>query len=219
MINVLIADDQQLLRDLMKFLLSADSEISVVGCAEDGNQAVEMAENLHPDLILMDIIMPNCNGIEATKIIKQKHRNIKILILTTSDDSEDIHEALKNGADGYVLKNIGDKSLVHSIKSVIADIDVIHRDVNEIIRKKGSRAPYKLMDRTVVMNNGVKIELTERDLKVIGMIVEGKSTNDMSAELFVSEGRMRNIITGIVSKLMMNDRTQVAVFALKNKLI
>ncbi len=219
MIKVLIIDDQQLLLDLMSHLLEKSEEIDVVASGRDGNQAIGLAEKHHPDVILMDIHMPDCDGIEATKKIKAHNKDIKILILTSSSEDEDVHKALSNGADGYVLKTIGEQELVAVIKSVHADMEVIHRDVRDAALRSRAGAFDNTEEGRHLMIDGVHIALSQRDLDVIRMIVEGKSTKEMAEALFVSEGRLRNIITEIIQKLMCENRTQVAVFALKNNLV
>ncbi len=218
-IKVLLVDDQELLLDLMNHLLESDSDIEVIACAKDGNEAIELANKLKPDVILMDIKMPNCDGIEATKKIKEADKNNKILILTTSKDEEDVHLALNNGADGYVLKSINENELVLAIKSVYANMEVIHNEVREMAKRSSSKEIYTTTKGKRVMVNDIQVELSNRELEIIKMIVEGRKTSDIAADLFISEGRLRNVITTIISKLMVDDRTQLAVFALKSNLI
>ncbi len=219
MIKVLIVDDQQLLLDLMNRLLENHQDIEVVATGKDGNQALVLTEQHQPDVVLMDIHMPECSGIEAIKKIKAYQPAIKILVLSSSSDDMDVHEALTNGADGYVLKTIGEQELVSVIKSVYADMEVIHRDVREAAQRSRSGQFDGGTDGKKLVIDGVHIELSERELEVIRMIVDGKSTTEMAEALFISEGRLRNIITEIIQKLMCENRTQVAVFALKNNLV
>lgn len=219
MIKVLIVDDQQLLLDLMSRLLENNPEINVVAKGKDGNEALAMTERYQPDVVLMDIHMPVCDGIEATKKIKAYNSAIRVLVLSSSSDDQDVHQALSSGADGYILKTIGEKELVAVIKSVYADIEVIHKDVRDAaMRSRSGQLNGKTSGRSLVID-GVHVNLSERDLEVIRMIVDGKSTTEMAEALFVSEGRLRNIITEIIQKLMCENRTQVAVFALKHHLV
>jgi DNA-binding NarL/FixJ family response regulator len=219
MIKVLIVDDQQLLLDLMSRMLENHEDIHVVACSTDGHQALALTERFQPDVVLMDIHMPVCDGIEATKLIKNYKKSIKILILSSSSEDKDVHEALSSGADGYVVKTIGEQELVAVIRSVYADMEVIHRDVRDAAQRSRS-GQFEDSDGVRKLEiDGVHVELSERDLEIIRMIVDGKSTKEMAEALFVSEGRLRNIITEIIQKLMCENRTQVAVFALKNHLV
>lgn len=216
MIKVLIADDQQLLLDLLEHMLSSNQEIQVVGKAADGNEACEYAERLKPDVVLMDLLMPNCNGIEATKQIKKKNKAIKVIVLTTSTQGEDVKEALANGADGYILKSTKKENLILAIQSVYSNMQVIDQSVSDFARQEDKTRTQ--LKGTVITVQGNEVRLTERELKVIKMIAEGKTTSEMAESLYVAEGRLRNIITEILSKLMLKDRAQIAVFALKNNL-
>ncbi len=218
MIKVLIVDDQQLLLDLLTQMLESTEDIGVVAVGRDGNQALALTEQHQPDVILMDIQMPHMDGIQATGRIKHHHPEMKILMLTSSRDDQDVHQALQNGADGYVLKTIGKEQLIAVIKSVHANMEVIHEDVREAAALSRMGHFEEGHGKKLIIN-GVKIELSERDLEIIQMIVDGKSTQEMAEALFISEGRLRNVITEIIQKLMVENRTQLAVFALKNDLV
>ena len=215
MIKVLIVDDQQLLLDLLEHMLSSNQDIQVVGKAANGNEAFECANRLQPDVVLMDLMMPYCTGIEATKKIKKQNPNMKILVLTTSTLGEDVKQALENGADGYILKNIKKENLVLAIQSVYCNMQVIDKEMSTLTRpqEKNIEVKTKLVDV-----EGIQVKLSERELKIIKMITQGKTTAEMAQDLFVTEGRLRNIITEILSKLMLKDRAQIAVFAIKNNL-
>jgi DNA-binding NarL/FixJ family response regulator len=218
MIKVLIVDDQQLLLDLLTQMLEETEDIDVVAVGRDGNQALALAQETEPDVILMDIQMPHLDGIQATERIKHHYPETKILILSSSREDQDVHKALQSGADGYVLKTIGKEQLIAVIKSVHANMEVIHEDVREAATL--SRMGHFDEDHgKKLIINGVKIELSERDLEIIRMIIDGKSTGEMAEALFISEGRLRNLITEIIQKLMVENRTQLAVFALKNDLV
>ena len=219
MIRIVIADDQQLFRDLLEHMLKNSGEIEVVASAQNGSEAVEAVEKYSPDVILMDIIMPYCTGTEAIKRIREKGLETKILVLTVSYDERDVEEAIRNGADGYILKSVNKEELILAIKSVYSDMEVIHKDVRQIMRNVTLKTSNKKSNNKLIIVNGIEVELSDRDLKIIAMVIDGKSTSEMAKELFVAEGRLRNIITEIISKLMLKDRTQLAVFAIKSKLI
>jgi DNA-binding NarL/FixJ family response regulator len=219
MIKVLIADDQQLFRDLLSFMLTSSDDIEVVGKAKNGDEAIGFAKSQEVDVILMDIEMPQTNGIEAIRKIKAFSEDIKILVLSASSDVDNVSEAIDLGADGYVLKDIRTEELANAIRGVHSGLEVVHKDVRERFKEGKNRPVRKNGDKTIVTVHDFEIELSKRDLEMIQMIVDGKTNGEMAQELFLAEGRVRNIITEIISKLMLKDRTQLAVFAIKNKLV
>jgi len=215
----MIVDDQQLLLDLLEQMLQNTDDIQIVARASDGDRAVDLAKENQPDVVLMDIIMPGCNGIEATKRIKKENEKIKILVLTMSESEEDILEALRSGADGYILKSASKEELLLAIRGVYHNMEIINSGVKKIIHSTREKSTDKTQLKKSVIVNEIEIFLSERKLKIIEMIVDGRNTKEMAEILFISEGRLRNIITGILSKLMLNDRRQLAVFALKKNLL
>lgn len=218
MIKLLLVDDQILLLDLMEQMLKDSEEIEVVARVEEGSEAVRLAGEYRPDVILMDLIMPGMGGIEATKMIKAANPGIKILILTTSTETEDISEALSAGADGYILKSMNRKDLLLSIAGVYRNLEIIQGEVSEKLRLQKVSGPSRPGGSQEINVNGITVSLTPREREIIALVVEGKSTAEMAATLFLSEGRIRNVITEILGKLQLKDRAQLAVFALKNKL-
>lgn len=218
MIKLLLVDDQILLLDLMEQMLKDSEEMEVVARAEEGSEAVRLAGEYRPDVILMDLIMPGMGGIEATKLIKAANPGIKILILTTSTETEDISEALSAGADGYILKSMNRKDLLLSIAGVYRNLEIIQGEVSEKLRLQKVSGPSRPGGSQEISINGITVSLTPREREIIALVVEGKSTAEMAATLFLSEGRIRNVITEILGKLQLKDRAQLAVFALKNKL-
>ncbi|MCX7710905.1 MAG: response regulator transcription factor [Clostridia bacterium] len=215
MIKVVIADDQAVIRNGIKFIIEQDPDIQVAGCAANGKEAFELCERLHPDVVLMDIVMPVCDGIEATKRIKEKFSTIKIMILTTFNDDENVASALKNGADGFVLKDIETEELLLTVKSIAKGLRVIHEDAFGTVFKQLNSDKTTNEEQKPDLN----IQLTEREISIIRLIVFGKNNKEIAGELFLSEGSVRNMISAILSKLKLKDRTQLAVFAVKNNLI
>jgi DNA-binding NarL/FixJ family response regulator len=218
MINLLLVDDQILLLDLMEQMLKDSAEIEVVARAAEGSEAVRLAGEYRPDVILMDLLMPGMGGIEATKLIKATNSEIKILVLTTSTEIEDISEALAAGADGYILKSMGRKDLLLSITGVYRNLEIIQGEVSEKMRQQKASNTFRPDGSREINVSGIPASLTLRELEIIALVVQGKSTAEMAAVLYLSEGRIRNVITEILSKLQLKDRAQLAVFALKNKL-
>lgn len=218
MIKLLLVDDQILLLDLMEQMLKDSKDIRVVARAKDGNEAVQMAGQYKPDVILMDLLMPGMGGIEATRLIKAANPDVKILVLTTSTEIEDISEALEAGADGYVLKNISKEDLLLSISGVYRNLEIIHGEMREVMRQQKVANPSRTDNNREIMINGIAVFLSPREQEIIALVAQGKSTTEMASTLYLSEGRIRNVITEILSKLQLKDRAQLAVFALKNKL-
>ncbi|MZK49586.1 response regulator [Clostridium beijerinckii] len=218
MTRVIIAEDQKLLRESFKNIIENNSDIKVVACATNGNEAYDLCKEYMPDVVLMDLSMPICNGTEATKLIKSELPSVKVLVLTASNDKSDVTDAISNGADGYILKDISTEELILSIKSTSLGLGIITKDILSPmilnLRKESKKAKKKIIDI-----NGINISLTERELKIVSMIVDGKDNKEIASSLFIAEGTVKNIITEIISKLSLRDRTQLAVYAVKNGLV
>lgn len=214
MIKVLIVDDEVILRESIKYRLSRDKVIKVIGCAGDGSKALELCKKNMPDIILMDIKMPVIDGIEATRIIKKNYRSTKVVILTTFLGNENISKAIENGADGYVLKDICPEDLINVIKNTYKGLKVVHGDVySSIVGEFKHNMEGNSKDCINV------VDLDKREIELINYIVQGKTTKEIALLLFLSEGRVRNIIADLLKKLNVKDRVQLAVFAVKNRII
>lgn len=218
MIKLLIVDDHKLIRECFQKILDGIDDFVVIDCASNGYEALAFCESEAPDVVLMDLMMPMCDGIEATRLIKAKLPHIKVLILSSSDYSEDVSRALLNGADGYVLKDIGTEELIISIKSALHGFEIIQKDLFKTISFPSSLNPTIKQQKTVTVNN-MEIKLSERELKIIQMVTDGYSNKDISTELFIAEGTVKNAMTEIIAKLQLRDRTQLAVYAIRNKLV
>lgn len=215
MLRVVIVDDQFIISEGIQYLIERDSEISVVGLASNGEEAFKLCEQLQPDVVLMDIVMPNYNGVIGTKMIKEKFPNIKVIILTTFKDEQNVSAALKNGADGYVLKDIDSDKLIMVIKGIYQGFNIIHSDAFETVTKNTDD------NNEIVRINGQEcgLELSKRDLEIIKLVVYGKSNKEIAAKLDLCDGSVRNMVSSLLAKLNLKDRTQLAVFAVKNKII
>ncbi|MCR4926924.1 MAG: response regulator transcription factor, partial [Lachnospiraceae bacterium] len=208
-IKVIIADDSDFVRDGMRIILSVDDEFEVVGCAANGREAIRIAEEKKADVILMDIQMPEMDGIEATKYIVEKDLG-KVLILTTFDDDELVRHALKNGAKGYLIKNHTPEHLKTMIKTVYNGTGVMDDNVLKTLTMEGmagnsgtSPAPAEGFDPSAY---------TERELEIIEAIAEGLSNRQIADKLYISEGTVKNYITTILSKEGLSHRTALAVY-------
>lgn len=207
MINVLIADDVAVLRMGLKAVLSQDSEINVVGEAGNGKEAYELAVRLKPDVVLMDMRMPDFDGGYGTRQIKDKLIGVKVLVLTTFDDKETVEKAMSSGADGYILKEMDSSQVINSIKAVAGGINVFCDNIFQAIKKE----PMKQAP--------VNYDITEREAEFLRLICDGYDNKEIAAQLYLAEGTVRNGISRLLEKLKLKDRTQLAVFAIKNNLV
>lgn len=212
MYQVVLADDQSILNESLKVIIEQDKELKVIGMAENGLEACQLCDELAPDLVLMDLHMPVCDGIESTGLIKKKHPEIKILVLTTFSDPESIHQALKNGADGYLLKNIKSFELREAIKSTMRGLNVIKEDIFSTMVQQLDLKPEnpKTEEPTV--------DLTTTEILIIQKIVQGQNNKAIADTLGYSESRVKAIIRDIFAKLNIEDRIQLAVYAVKHHL-
>jgi DNA-binding NarL/FixJ family response regulator len=213
-IRVLIADDQPLMRAAFEMTLRPEEDIEVVGEAADGREAIEQARLLHPDVILMDIRMPELDGVEATRILSSESEATKILILTTFDIDEYVVEALRAGASGFLLKDIRADELVQAIR-VIADGEtllapsVTRRLLETFI---GARPPAPEQAREL---DG----LTPTERKVLTLIGQGYSNSEIATRLFIADTTVRTHVRHIFEKLGLRDRVQAVVFAYSTGLV
>ena len=206
--RVLIVDDDALVCSSLKIILEKDPDITVVGIGNNGEDAVGLYNYLAPDVLLMDIRMDKMLGTEAAEEILKDYPDAKILFLTTFSDDEYIHTALNCGAKGYLLKQ-DYESIIPALKAVASGQTVFGGKIME-------RLP-NLLGKDVHGFNGEEFGLNEKECQIIGCIAEGLSNKEISEELFLSEGTVRNYISSILEKLALRDRTQIAVFYYKNK--
>ncbi|MFZ5942651.1 MAG: response regulator [Bacillota bacterium] len=212
-IKLLIADDHALLREGLVKILSLEEEIEIIAEASRGDEAINLTRKLKPDVILMDINMPGVNGIEATKIIKQEMPEIGVIALTIHDDEEYIFELVRVGVSGYVLKDIQPERLIAAIKDVAAGKSVIHPEITAKLLGEFNR----LSERKLRPSSND--ELTSREVDVLQLIAKGLANKDIANSLYISEKTVKNHITNIFRKLNVEDRTQAALYAIKNKLV
>lgn len=208
MIKVLLADDIQILRAGLRTVLLQDNDINIVGEAGNGKEAFEMAVRLKPDVVLMDMRMPDFDGSYGTRQIKEKLENVKVLVLTTFDDKETVEKAVASGADGYILKEMDNAQIINSIKAVAGGINVF---TDNIFRSIKESAP--------MVQDPKNYDLTERETDFIRLICEGCDNKEIASKLYLAEGTVRNGISKLLEKLKLKDRTQLAVFAIKNNIV
>jgi|WetSurMetagenome_2_1015567.scaffolds.fasta_scaffold224584_2 two-component system, NarL family, response regulator LiaR len=211
MMKVIICDDQDIVRDGLELLLKLEPDIEIVGIASDGAEAVAMAEQKKPDLVLMDLKMPVMNGVDATREIKAKCPGVKVLILTTYGTDDWVFDALRAGASGYLLKDSPREGVLSAIRGTIKgntfiDPAVAGKVLSEITSSKKKPA-------TLITG-----KLTEREVEVLCSLARGLSNEDIAKKLFLSEGTVRNHISSVVDKLGVSDRTQAAIIAIQHGL-
>jgi len=209
-IRVLLVDDQALFREGLETLLSVHNDIQVVGQARNGQEAVEVAAKVRPDVILMDVRMPVLDGVRATSLLKKAQPHCRVIVLTTFDDDEYIFDALRTGAVGYLLKDVASVQLVEAIRAAargesILEPSVAAKVIAEFTRVS-SMVPSAQMEQLVE-------PLSERELEILALIVKGASNKEISSQLYIAEGTVKNHITHILSKLGVRDRMQAAVKA------
>ena len=215
MIKLLLADDQDILTEGLKLILGAEEDIEIVGTANNGKKAYELCRIRKPDLVLMDIQMPEVNGVEATAMIKKDFPQTKIIVLTTFNDDEYIYDALKNGASGYLLKDTSPTDILKAVRTVYKGGALIQSEVAVKVIDKFSQLAKDTVDKHI----DPKVELlTDREIEICRLIAEGKNNKEIADELFLSQGTVKNHITKILIKLDLRDRTQLAIFSIKNEL-
>ncbi|MBP3915304.1 MULTISPECIES: response regulator transcription factor [unclassified Clostridium] len=208
-IKLLIVDDEKLIREGLKIMLSIFEDIDVVGTAENGYKALEFCKGNEVDVVLMDIRMKECDGVMGTRLIKEQFSRIKVIILTTFKDKEYIQDAMKYGAFGYMLKDSSHDVIYEGIKTAYKGNMVVHPEV-----------ATKMMDNSICNKKDIdKFGLSEKEIKIIEFIANGLTNKEISEEIFLSEGTVKNNITNILSKLELRDRTQIAIFAFKNGIV
>lgn len=209
-IRIFIADDEKLIRDGLKIILESYGDIEVTALAKDGADVLEKVRLDPPDLVLMDIRMPLCDGVEATRNIRREFSRVKILILTTFTDTEYIQEALQYGASGYLLKD-SDYDVIHeAIKGSVIGNVVFHPDIATKMLEGIQKPPSEKVIR--------EHQLSEKDLHLIRLVAEGLSNQEISDALFLSEGTVKNQISHLLGRLELRDRTQLAAFAWRSGL-
>ena len=209
--KILICDDQAVIRDGLEMLLKLEQDFEIVGAAQDGAEAIELAAQKSPDLILMDLKMPGTNGIEATREICVKHPDIKVLVLTTYDDDEWLFDAIRAGASGYLLKDTPRHKIIEAIRGTVEGKSFLDP---AIAGKVLSRVASNQQQPTSVLAE----KLTGRELDVLRLIAKGFNNNDIAGQLHLSEGTVRNHVSAILEKLGVSDRTQAAVIAIQHGL-
>ncbi|MFB3160675.1 response regulator transcription factor [Neobacillus sp. 179-J 1A1 HS] len=210
-IRILITDDHHVVRRGLAFFLKTQKDIEIIGEAGNGREAVELTRTLKPDLVLMDLVMPEMDGIQATKIIKSEMPDIKIMMLTSFSDQDHVIPALEAGASGYQLKDIEPDELIHCIRKIMSGENQLHPKATSHLLANLSNKENK--ERNLLE------QLTKRELDVLKEIARGKSNKEIASTLFITEKTVKTHVSNLLAKLEVADRTQAALFAVKNQLV
>jgi DNA-binding NarL/FixJ family response regulator len=213
-IKVLIVDDHTLMRQGLCQILSMESDIEVVGEAKDGEECLQLVKSLRPDVTLLDLNMPNMNGIIALRKLKDMDQTTKVLILTFHEEVEYIYETFNLGANGYLVKDVESDVLISGIREIhhgapflcpsVADYNAIRVDKLRQVDRNGREVP--------------KSQLTKREYEILTLVADGLNNREIASALFISEKTVKNHVSNILKKIKVNDRTQAAIFAYRNKI-
>ncbi len=212
MVRVLICDDQEMVCEGLRAILSSAPGIEVVGVARDGAQAVDLAAELGPDLVLMDLKMPVMNGIAATRLLHDRHPEIRVLVLTTYDGDEWVFDAIKSGAAGYLLKDTPREALIAAVTGTVEGKTHVDPSVAGKLFREVAKGPAPSGIAEIA-------ELSEREREVLGLLARGMTNADIAQRLYLAEGTVRNYVSAVLAKLGVADRTQAAIIALRHGLV
>jgi len=212
-VRVLLADDHALFRAGIASLLKAWG-MDVVGQAADGNEAIELARRLAPDLVLMDVAMSPCNGLEATRAIKTELPDVKVIIVTVSEDEQDLFEAIKSGAEGYLLKDMSEEELGSTLEKISAGEPALSPGLAAKILDEFARIAREGTDKPA----GPQDELTDREREVLRLVADGATNREIASALYISENTVSFHMKNILGKLHLKNRAQAAAFAIRTGL-
>lgn len=208
-IRVLVVDDQALFREGVVTLLSAHADVEVVGEAEDGRQALEMVARLRPAVVLMDLRMPVLDGVAATREIVQLHPGSRVIVLTTFDDDDEVFDALRAGAAGYLLKDVSSEKLAEAIRVAARGESFLQPSIASKVLAELNRRPA----RPTRADRALLEPLSERELEVLRHLARGASNREIAARVYLAEGTVKNYVSSILGKLGAPDRTAAALRA------
>jgi len=208
MIDLIICDDQEVVCQGLKAILGTAENLRVVGIANNGLEALDLIKKHKPDVVLMDLKMPIMNGIHATKEIKEKYSDTKVLVLTTYDTDAWLFDAIRNGADGYLLKDTSSETLINAIQDV-------HEGKTPLDSKVAGKLFHQLSRQALPGDTTLGQDLSKREKEILKFISHGMTNAEIAQNLFLSEGTVRNYVSRILEKLQVDDRTQAAVLALR----
>ena len=213
-LRVMIVDDHALFRRGLEMVLGEEEDLELIGEASDGQEAVEKAQDLMPDVVLMDVRMPRRSGIEATAQIRDLLPHVKILMLTISDDEADLYEAIKAGASGYLLKEISTDEVPEAIRSVMNGQSRISPSMASKLLTE-----FAAWSKRTGPPGTEGPTLTDRELEVLRLVAQGMANRDIAKELFISENTVKNHVRNILEKLHLHSRMEAVVYAVRENLL
>lgn len=208
-IKVLIVDDHKVVRQGLRTFLELQADVTIVGEADDGQTAVEMVRELHPNVVLMDLVMPRLDGISATRQVKALGTDVKVIALTSFTEDDKVFPAIQAGASSYLLKDVSPDDLVEAIRAAHRGETRLHPDIARKLMEqvtkqaRSNHEPYMK-------------EVTDREKDVVRLVAQGRSNQQIASELFISEKTVKTHISNILNKLQLQDRTQLAIYAIKS---
>ncbi|MDD2522256.1 MAG: response regulator transcription factor [Anaerolineaceae bacterium] len=212
MIKVLIADDQEIVTEGLKRILQTDPEIEVIATANDGQEALDLIDAETPDIVLMDLKMPRMNGVQAIRRLKQSHPNLPVLVLTTYMDDKWLFDAIRSGASGYLMKDRPRQELLEAIHGTMEGQAYIDPSVAGKVLSNVAYSPNKQLPEK-------SYNLTEREQEILNLLAQGLSNAEISQQLYLSEGTVRNYTSTLFAKLGVSDRTQAVILAIRQGLV
>ena len=215
MIRILLVDDQPLLRQGFGLVLSGEEDLLVVGEAGDGIEAVHRAEEMAPDVVVMDVRMPRSTGIEAARRIRERLPDTKVIMLTVSDSEEDLYAAVKAGASGYLLKEVSIEELADAVRAVARG----HSLISPSMASKLLTEFNALVQQAEERHRSLLPSLTDRELDVLKLVAKGLTNREISEELYISENTVKNHVRNILEKLHLHSRMEAVVYAMREKLL
>lgn len=219
MIRIVLVDDQTLIRQGLQTLLELEPDLRVVGTAANGHAAIAAVEQHQPDVVLMDVRMPELDGVAATRMLTKRFPQIGVIILTTFDDDEYVFEGLKAGARGYLLKDVSSETIAEAVRTVAAGAALIQPSIARKVVAEFSRLAAGSMPRPAPDQHALAQPLTERELEVLRAMTHGLSNREIADKLTITEGTVKNHVSNLLAKLDVRDRTQAVLKAQTLKLI
>ena len=213
-LRVLIVDDHELFRRGLDLVLRAEPDLDVVGEAADGGEAIERAAELQPDVVLMDVRMPGLGGIEATRRIRSAQPSTRIVMLTSSEDEEDLFASVRAGASGYLLKEVSIEEVADAVRAVARGQALITPSMASKLLSE-----FNILSRRVDEQHGHAPRLTDREIEVLRLVAKGMSNKDIAAELVIAQNTVKNHVRNILEKLQMRSRMEAAMYAVREKLV
>jgi DNA-binding NarL/FixJ family response regulator len=214
-VRVLVVDDQALFRRGLVVVLSASSDVEVVGEAADGEEAVALAQELKPDVVTMDVRMPRLSGVEATRHIRRVLPGTEVLVLTVSDDEDDLYEAVKAGANGYLLKEIAVEEIAETVRAIVQHQAPVSPSMTSKLLTEFRSLARRASEREELLPP----ELTDREMQVLRLIAQSRSNKEIAAALFISENTVKNHVRNILEKLHLHSRMEAVTYAWRKCLL